>query len=158
MLLKPIDVPTPSLTDLLKDEYDALCRFVDFSESEQNALIASDADNIERLAMHKQALLTRIASCRDATKRALGEPLTSDQLRDRLFHAGHGAQTAFEMVIAKAREASDLTQLSTRLVTHQMRRLNGLANALANTSVQANGYDDTGFTRMSGIASSYGRA
>lgn len=147
-----------SLRDLLNDEYQALCRYVDFSEDEQNAIIASDADALYRLASHKQSLLSHIAHCRDATKRALGEPLTPALLADKLFHAGHGTQEAFELVLAKAREASELTRLSARLISHQMRRLAGMANALANAGVQANGYDAGGFTSHRRSAAFYGRA
>jgi hypothetical protein len=147
-----------SLRDLLIEEYEALCRYVDFSEDEQNAIISSDANELDRLASHKQALLSHIAHCRDATKRALGEPLTASQLAEKLFHAGHGTQEAFELVLAKAREASDLTQLSARLVSHQMRRLSGMANALAAAGVQSNGYGADGFTQHRGPAASYGRA
>jgi hypothetical protein len=159
MQILPIDVSIPSIIELLRAEYEALCRFVDFCESEQNAIIASDADELERLTVLKQGLLSDISNCRSATSRALGEPISPTQLRDKLFHAGHGAQETFDLIIAKALEAQEMTQLSARLVAHQIRRINGLSNALnGGGALQNHGYSANGFSRTSGIAASYGRA
>ncbi len=148
----------PSLKDLLNAEYHALCRFVVIAEAEQAALIASDADALETIAAEKQSVLADVARCRSATKRAIGEPIGAGALSEMLLAAGQGARDVFELVLAKAREASELTQLSSKLVAHQTKRLNGLATALASTGVRSHGYGPTGFTSHHGEGSSYGTA
>ncbi len=148
----------PSLKDLLNAEYHALCRFVALAEAEQSALISSDVDAIESIASEKQIVLADVARCRSATKHALGEPIEPRALSEKLVAAGHGAKDVFELVISKAREAAELTQLSSKLVAHQTRRLNGLATALSSAGIHSNGYGPSGFTRHRGDVSSYGNA
>lgn len=141
-----------TLRELLHEEYGLLSQYVTLTEREQAALMAADIEDVERLAHDKMRLLERLSQARRDSRRALGEPLEPAALHDRLRAAGPGTRDLFELVAAKAREATTLTQLSARLLNRQMRRLHGRAQAIGMAGDPASGYTSSGFDRLSGTA------
>jgi hypothetical protein len=150
------DSRKPSLRDLLTTEYRHLCAYVELAEQEQDALVASDADAIEALAARKQQALSQIVTAREASRHALGEPVSLVDLHRKLSDAGPGTKDVFEMVLAKSREALQLNQLSAKLIAYQTRRLHARAQALTGAGVSINGYGASGFTKYGGASVSLG--
>jgi hypothetical protein len=156
------DLLHPSITmlpALLDAEYDALCEYIRLSEAENDALVASDAEKIHAFTQQKRLALETLVTARNATRAAIGEPITTDLLSRKLRAAGPACQAVFEQIMNKAREALEINRISSRLVAHQSLRIRQRSELLATGSLTpGSGYTASGFYSVGKTPTSFGNA